>query len=67
MRRQEAFYLIILSTAKIYSIGDRYTELLWNDNGLEKLKQSQENPTQCRFFYHKYHMKWPGTEPRPLQ
>jgi len=30
-----------------------------------KAKDSEKNLSQCYFVHHKYHMEWPGWEPRP--
>jgi hypothetical protein len=35
----------------------------WNDIERGKLKNSEENLSQCHFPYHKYNMDWPGCEP----
>jgi hypothetical protein len=37
----------------------------WNDIDTGKLKYLQRNLSQCHLLHHKYHMDWPGIEPRP--
>jgi hypothetical protein len=37
----------------------------WNDTGRRKLKYSEKNLYQGHLVHHKFHMDWPGIEPRP--
>jgi hypothetical protein len=37
----------------------------WNDTGRGKLKNSEENLSHCHIV-HKFHIDWPGFNPRPL-
>jgi hypothetical protein len=37
----------------------------WNDTDRGKPKNSEKSLSQCHFIHHKFHMDWPGREPRP--
>jgi len=67
LARTQTHFLRTLSIGKTDRYRNTECEVVWNNANMKKLKDLENDLSQCNFVHHKSHIDCRGIESRPLE